>query len=201
MIYGAPDLEAAVSALEVRTGVRAALGGRHSAYGTHNALLALGPRVYLEILAPDPRRDAGVEPTLFGLDLLAEPRMVAWAASCSDLGERVASAADAGLHLGEVQSGARETSDGGVLRWRISDPYVRHCDGVVPFLIDWGETPHPAASAPGGLRLLGLRATHPNAAGAQAALDALGVDLDVSRGDAAALSAIIEGPVGKLELA
>lgn len=45
------------------TGVAPQPGGRHVAMGTHNALLRLGERFYLEIIAIDPeelrRRDRG----------------------------------------------------------------------------------------------------------------------------------------------
>jgi len=54
LVYAVPDLDAAVSDLERRLGVRAAPGGQHPGRGTSNALIAPGPDSYLALPAPDP---------------------------------------------------------------------------------------------------------------------------------------------------
>jgi hypothetical protein len=67
---------------------------------------------------------------------------------------------------------------------------------VVPFLISWGDTPHPAASAPLGLRLESLCIEHPDPESIARTLRILGTTVPVVRADHAALVAHIIGPTG-----
>ncbi len=200
LVYAAPELEAAVTGLEARLGVRAAFGGRHPSDGTRNFLMALGPAVYLEIVGPDGQAAAPSRPRWFGLDTLTEPRLVAWAARGEGLDKVVAAASAVGIRLGSVASGSRETADGQLLSWRFTDPRVVVEGGVVPFLIDWGQTPHPALSAPRGAILEGLRAEHPEAERVRGVIAALGLDIPVTAGGKPALIATIRTPRGAVEL-
>ncbi len=118
---------------------------------------------------------------------------MAWAARAEDL-ERSA----AGSRLGRVGSGSRQTAEGRLLSWRSTDPRTVVEGGVVPFLIDWGATPHPALSAPRGPILEGLRAEHPDPERASRAISALGLDLPVARGGEPALVATIQTPRGEV---
>lgn len=200
LIFGTPHLERGVSRLEKLLGVRAAAGGKHPAYGTHNALLALGPDCYLEVMAPDPGAPRPDGPRLFGLDDLSEPRLVTWVAKHSEPERAAERARRAGVDLGGVSEGGRQKPDGSWVRWRITDPFAPRLDGVVPFLIDWGSTPHPAGGAAPGCVLRGLRAEHPDPDRARGALEALGLVLRVERAARASLIATIEGPRGAVEL-
>jgi hypothetical protein len=200
LIWAAPDLEAEVERLERLTGVRAKLGGQHPGGGSWNALLGLGADSYLEIIAPDPAQPVPARPRWFGLDTLTRPRLVTWAARATDLDRRVAEARAAGIPLGEVRSGQRELGSGELLSWRLTYPDLVVGDGVVPFLIDWGDSPHPAHSAPEGIRLLDLHAEHPKPAIIADPLERLGVGLLVLPGPRPALIATLETRRGRVVL-
>ncbi|MGH2372004.1 MAG: VOC family protein, partial [bacterium] len=118
-------------------GVRATFGGQHSGRGTRNALMALGPATYLEIIAPDPEQAPPKTPRPFGIDRLKESRLVAWAANGKELDLLRRDAASKGVELGEVSSGSRQRPDGVVLSWRSTNPRTEVADGIVPFFIDW----------------------------------------------------------------
>jgi hypothetical protein len=200
LAYATPDLERGVAEIEKLLGVRATPGGQHPGRGTRNALVALGPTSYLEIVGPDPDQPPPKEPRSFGLDALAAPRLVAWAANTTDLDALVRDAASRGVHLGEVKSGGRKRPDGVVLSWRVTDAAKTPGDGIVPFFIDWGTSPHPAASAVKGAKLVGLRAEHPDPKEIRRILEAVGIDLPVTQGPKPVLIAIIECPKGRVEL-
>jgi hypothetical protein len=193
LIYAAPDLDAAVEAVAARFGVRAAGGGQHVGLGTHNRLLSLGPRTYLEIIAPDPNQPEPAAPRPFGVDGVIEPRLVGWAVSCDDIDEARDVAARQGFDPGEVLDGQRRTSSGEVLRWRLTSNAL--VGGVVPFLISWGDTPSPALSAPEGLVLESFHVEHPDPAVITARLQALGTDVQVRLAPTPALVAHISGQV------
>lgn len=200
LVYAVPRLEDGIDQLEKLLGVRAVPGGRHPALGTHNALIALGPRSYLEIIAPDPTQKKSAVLLPFGMDELHGPKLVAWAVTGYDLDETVKVARSRGVMLGDVVGGTRQRADGTVLTWQFTNPRTVLGDGLVPFFIDWQGSAHPASTAPQGLKLIGLRAEHPEATRVQAMMDALEIDLHVMQGTAPRLTAVIEGPRGRVEL-
>jgi len=181
-------------------GVTPAPGGQHRGRGTRNALVRLGPRTYLEIVGPDPDQPPPTRPRWFSIDRLREPRLVTWAAAAADIEGLANRAERSGVGIGPVQQGHRTRADGVELSWRFTDPTVVSCDGIVPFLIDWGTSPHPAVTAPWGGELVALRAEHPDPASVDSRLRVLDLDLAVTRGEAPALVATIRTLRGDVEL-
>jgi hypothetical protein len=200
LVYATPDLGLGIDTIEKLLGVRATPGGQHPGLGTRNALVALGPSSYLEIIGPDPEQPRPAGRRRFGIDELKAPRIVGWVAKGTDLEKLAAVAAARGVKLGAVIPGSRRRPDGVVLSWRYTDPNTVLADGVVPYFIDWGTSPHPSATAARGASLMQVRAEHPDAAHTQKMLDALGLDLRVQQGPAPAIIATIDSPRGRVEL-
>lgn len=201
LIYGTPDLDAGVAEIERRLGVRPAGGGRHEQWGTRNQILAVGEETYLEVMAPDPELPEPAGGRLFALDELEAPRLLTWAVRPPDIDEAAARARRRGVALGPVEAGSREQPDGSVLSWRLTDPRTLPMDGVVPFLIDWGETPHPARGARDGGELVWLTLRHPDPEAVRAALEAVGADgATVEEGARPELVAAVRTAAGVVEI-
>jgi hypothetical protein len=200
LVYATPDLQVGIDAIEKQLGVKAMAGGQHRGLGTRNALVALGPSTYLEIIGPDPEQPKPSGPRRFGIDDLSAPRIVRWVVKSNDLPAVAERAAKSRVTLGPIASGSRKRPDGVVLSWRYTDPAVVVVNGLVPFFIDWGSSPHPALTAAKGATLILLRAEHPDAPRVQKMLDALGLDLKVSQASTPAIIATIDGPRGRVEV-
>jgi hypothetical protein len=157
-------------------------------------LLALGAQTYLEIIAPDPGQPTPSMPRPFGVDGLRRGGLVSWALACDDIDAAVARARSRGYDPGEVADGQRATPTGTVLRWRLT---LNAMPGsLIPFLISWGGTEHPARSAPPGLTLDAFNLEHPDPPSLAPLLTALGADVEIRPAATAAFVARLSGPNG-----
>ena len=199
LIYATPDLQRGIEEIERLLGVRAAMGGQLGT--TYNALVSLGPAMFLEILAPDQSPPDQSRPRPFRLDELKASKLVTWAVKETDL-ERVKSESAAkGMPLGEIRTGERKQTNGEQLSWQFTTSGRARIDGIsiFPFFIKW-TTPNPARTAAKGATLVGLRAEHPDPEGQQRLIQRFGLNLLVQTGPAPALIAIIDCPRGRVEL-
>jgi hypothetical protein len=200
LVLAAPHLEQAVAWFAEVTGVPPAPGGSHIGLGTANHLVALGGGGYLEIIGPDPVQPDPARPRPFGIDDLTAPRLVTWAVGTDDLDATLVRARAAGYDPGEPLAMSRRTPDDDVLAWRLTPARFDVADGLVPFLIDWGTTPHPTTRGLPLTPLLQFAARHPDPAPVAEALGALGVELTLTTGAPPALTAVIEGRDGAVPL-
>jgi hypothetical protein len=198
-VWAAPDLARGIEAIAALTGARPAPGGVHPGRGTQNALLRTGARTYLEIIAPDPAQPAQGTRAEWMLRL-NRPGLVTWAAARGEL-EGLAARLDASV-VGATKAipVSRRRPDGTVLEWKLVYLTGHGFGPLVPFFIDWADTPHPATSLPASCTLTRLSIRHPQAGRLAELLRALDVEAEIAPGATAGLSVELDTPKGRVTL-
>ena len=200
ILLGSNDLQLGIAFVEQHTGVRAAYGGVHPGRGTQNALLSLGTRRYLEIIAPDPQQTSSSSELPAKLKKLTEPRLVGWAAHPGDLQVLAADLARAGVAAEGPTPGSRKRPDGGVLHWKTLH-LKDDANGLLPFFIEWSaDSPHPSADAPSGCQLLRFELFTPDPAALDKQITLLNLKAPLAKNPGPQLHAVISGPKGKLDV-
>lgn len=199
LAIAATTLAAGASSIEEALGVPLEAGGVHPLMGTHNRLLSLGPREYLEVIAIDPVAPAPGRARWFGLDAFdGSPRPRAWIARTDDLGRTLA--------LSPSGAGNAQGFTRGDLAWTMALPETGWLpfDGLFPALIEWQGAAHPSDRLPDrGVRLRRLVISHPEAGALRAALGSMIRDerLVITLGAEPGLAAEFETPHGTRVLA
>jgi hypothetical protein len=179
LVFGVPDLARGIDLIEHRTGVRARFGGQHPGRGTHNALLSLGGRRYLEIIAIDPMQVEATGLLFPELKDLSEPRLIAWAIAVENLVETARRARALNIDTIGPLAGSRAQADGSLLSWqtlRISGP---RAEGL-PFFIEWQKgAAHPSQHSPSGCTLGSFEVEHTDIEWMRRTLKGLGADANV----------------------
>ena len=203
LVVAALDLAQGCDWVEARLGFRPQPGGRHVAMGTHNALLSLGLRFYLEVIAVDPDGEKPPRPRWFDLDeprlkadLAEGPQLVHWVARTDDIAAAVARMPSLGIATPMAR---------GDFAWRITIPDDGHRPGrgLVPTIIQWSDARHPADGLPDrGLRLALLAGEHPEPAAVRTDLATLGLSetLKVTYAKSPRIAAMIRTPRGTATL-
>jgi hypothetical protein len=204
ILLGCNDLDHGITSVEANTGVRATFGGVHPGRGTRNALLSLGERRYLEIIAPDPKQDSVqpfAAPQLTVLRGLTTPRLIGWAVHPGEIEAMAKRLRGSGIATEGPRPGSRARPDGRILNWtslNLADD--RH--GLLPFFIEWGaDSVHPSADAPAGCNLDRFAVAGPDPAELSRAFQRLGIDVPAERGERPQIRARITGPKGKFDMA
>jgi len=203
ILLGCNDLDTGIAFVEEHTGVRPAFGGVHPGRGTRNALLSLGERRYLEVIAPDPKQESGQSYAARQLAMIKElrtPRLIGWAAHPGNVEALVTKLREAGIATEGPRPGSRARPDGRVLKWK-SVALADDRDGTLPFFIEWSaDSTHPSVDAPAGCLLEHFDVADPDPAGLSKIFKRLGIDTPVERGERSQLRARIAGPKAKLEV-
>ena len=204
LVIAAATLEQGEDHLERLLGVRPQRGGNHVAMGTHNSLLKLGAKTYLEVIAIDPEASPPKRPRWFALDsgamrdeLVEMPRLIHWVVRTDDI--------DAARRVSPIVLGPARPMERGAFRWRITIPDDGRLpgEGLVPTLIQWSDARHPTDTMQESrVRLVALSAAHPEPARIRSALEklSLGEMLKVTFGTTPRLAAMLQTPRGPVTL-
>jgi hypothetical protein len=203
LLLGSNDLNAGINFVEEHTGVRAAIGGVHPGRGTRNALLSLGERRYLEIIAPDPTQDKVPDfaaSLLQKLKSLSTPRLVGWADHPGNIEALAGRLKAAGVAFDGPRDGSRARPDGRLLKWQTLNLADDH-NSILPFFIEWDvNSTHPSSDSPVGCRLESFTIADPDPTALKKICKQLGLDVPIETGNRPELRAQIVGPKGKLAL-
>jgi hypothetical protein len=198
ILLGCSDLDRGIALVEENTGVRAAIGGVHPGRGTRNALLSLGERRYLEIIAPDPAQSEIVHyPQLRSM---FDPRLIGWAVHPPDIAAIAKQLRENKIAFTGPDDGSRKRPDGRVLTWKtVNLADDRH--GLLPFFIEWtADTIHPSTDAPKGCTLDYFEVMSIDPDELASTVKRIGLDVAVEHSDKTRLRALITGPKGDLGL-
>ncbi len=204
LVLAGTDLAALVADVAEQFGSTSVPGGPHPGRGTRNELVGLGSSRYLELIGPDPDQPPPTGPRQFGIDAITEPTLVAWCARPTrPLIDVIAEASAAGFDLGPLASMSRQRPDGVLLQWQLTFPQLATPDeGTVPFLIDWGASPHPTTTLPDGIELRELTLGNPDPDRLRAVLAIVGdfPEVTVVPADRPTLHALLQTPNGEVHL-
>jgi hypothetical protein len=160
--------------------------------------MSLGPRVYLEIIAPDPAQKTPPQ----GFDMLASLEKltpIGWAVATDDLAALRGDLAEAGIAIGKPRPGSRALPGGGTLNWVSFG--LPEAPELAPFFITWGQgARHPSATSPGGCRLKALALASPEAAPLANIVDRLGLGVPVARARADTESLVLVCKGGEVRI-
>ena len=200
ILLGCSDLDRGIAFVEQHLGVKAMYGGVHPGRGTKNALVSLGERHYLEIIAPDPAQPDSKSARWSQLEKLTEPRLVEWAAHPGDLRSFARRLQQAGLAFEGPTPGSRKRPDGRLLQWQTLT-LKDDASGLLPFFIEWSaDSLHPSADSPAGCHLVRLELATPEPDELAKMLALLSLQVPVVKGEQPKLRARLAGPKGNLEL-
>lgn len=179
ILLGVPDLDAGAEAFTKLTGVKPVVGGSHPGFGTRNQLVALGPAVFFELIAPDPAQSERKSGRAGEIAAMPHPALITFALQTADMTAACAAAERAGLKIARRDAMSRTRPDGVRLDWTVA--HFTHPDyaGAVPFAIDWQGSPHPATTTPTGCTIRGFTVLHPEPAPLARIYAALGIDIPV----------------------
>lgn len=204
VVLGINDLDTGIRNLELLTGVEARFDGRDPQMGTQSAVIGLGEKGYLEIIAPDPKADpADIDADLKVrvLDRLAGMESLTpfqWVIGTSNMERTAAIARRAGSRFSAVREGTRKRGWGKGYEWswaRVDLPE----SAVTPQFISWNEDSKlPQDRAPDGCELTYLQLNSRTFKSLHTLLAAMQIEADAKGAEKESMSFSLECSRGEV---
>lgn len=206
IVIAAANREQGEEFISTKLGVQPSPGGSHPNQGTHNSLLELGQKQYLEIIAINPKSKKPDHPRWFNLDspllqkqIENQPQIITWVARTDNMEEALSQAT--------YHPGIPHTASRGSLHWTFtfSEDGTLIQNGLLPHLIEWNTTDHPSSILPeSDIKLSRITAFHPSPSMIRKHLKSLGLqnvlDLKMSRKSEIGLEVTFNCPNGEVTL-
>jgi hypothetical protein len=212
VIWVCDNLERGCRQFRELTGIEPRFGGVHASGLTQNALIGMGGRCYLEILAPVRGPGPNDDDWTRYAHAAKQPHVLTYCMrSPRPLRELAKMAESRGWKNAVIAANGRVRPDGVELKWEWLAPVVEPLGRAFPFFIDWLDSPHPAqfaspAPAPtptpdaGKIALRHFSVGHPEAAVLAKALQDSGSSVEVFQSPAIRFRVELDTPRGVISL-
>ncbi len=178
LMFGVARLEDGVDYIHENLCVSSPYGGEHDGLGTHNALYGLQGKLYFEVLAPN--EDSDAQSTFRqNTEQLTKPQLVSYIVRTSNIADFAKKCSEMGVTTIGPTPFSRITPDGYKLEWQLLFFDEPDFDGLMPIIIDWGNTPHPADSLASDLEMKLFQLGAPNADQLAKLFKKLGIPIQV----------------------
>ena len=200
IVYAVTDLPSAIENFTNRTGLKVTAGGKHLDKGTHNALVRIGDKTYLEFIAKDPSLPVSDGGTWMGLDLIKENKITRWSLGSNRIEDEAKIISDFNQDLGIVKEGSRAKSDGSMLKWKMTNVLPEPEVDAVPFLLDWGLSIHPTSGLPTSCAIIDFKILTDQKVELTKVYDALHLNLMIEQADSTRMELVLGTPKGQVTL-
>jgi len=190
LMYIAPNRLEEKARITEALGIEAVEGGSHKDLGTSNALLSLGGRQYLEIAGIDEGSEADPLVKQF---FFSQPYsdILTYAVETFNAEEKREELIAQGFKVSEIFSEARTLPSGEKLSYRGFTVDGGEFRGLVPFFMDWDESPQPGLTSPKGAKLKSFLALTSDPDGLREIYNKMGIKVPVQYSNKPGLVATI----------
>ena len=135
-----------------------------------------------------------------GIDLITTPKITRWAIKSLNIKRGATILQNYKNQYGIIEVGSRALSDDSILNWKLTHPLCYPEVEIVPFLIDWQDSIHPASDMDQQCQLVDIILAHPDPSIINKTLGALGLDIECKLHPSPKITITLDTPNGTVNL-